>query len=289
MPSLMAAVTSAGRFKAFPESAAARHVDGRASLPTMGRIKPEGAAQDEVSPDVARAVADGRKQRIRDALADSDLFGALADDALDGLIRQGRLTTHRSGAIIFRKGDPAEDLMLVLHGRVKLSSASMHGKEVIFDFIGPGRCLGEMALLEGKARKLDATAVKQSDVFMLRRRDALACIERHPEVAVRTIRMLCARLSRAMEVLEERAQLGLPARTARALLRLASEYGSHEGDVLRIGLKISQGEIAALVGATRETVNRQLCAWCRLGILVVDEGHLTIHRPAALQSAANQG
>ena len=86
---------------------------------------------------------------------------------------------------------------------------------------------------------------------------------------MRIIRVLCARLSRAMEMFEDRIQLGLSSRTARALLRLAREYGSYDGDVMRI-------ELAALVGATREKVNRQLCVWHRSGILVVDEGHLTI-------------
>jgi CRP/FNR family transcriptional regulator, cyclic AMP receptor protein len=100
--------------------------------------------------------------------------------------------------------------------------------------------------------------------------------------------VLCERLSRAMEMFEDRTQHGLSSRTARALLRLASEYGSREGDVLRIGLKISQSEIAALVGATREKVNRQLCAWCRSGILALDEGHWTIRSAAALHSVVEE-
>jgi CRP/FNR family transcriptional regulator, cyclic AMP receptor protein len=185
---------------------------------------------------------------------------------------------------VFRKGEPANDVMIVLHGRIRLSSASRAGKEVLFDFIGPGRCFGEVALIDGTTRRLDATAVKPSAVFTLRRRDLLACLEAHPEVAVRIIRVLCARLSRAMEMFEDRTQLGLSPRSARTLLRLASEYG----DGIRIELKISQSEIAGLVGATREKVNRQLCAWCRSGILAFDEGHLTILDQSALRAIAEE-
>ena len=116
--------------------------------------------------------------------------------------------------------------MIVLNGRIKLSSTSPKGKEVLFGFIEPGHCFGEFALLEGKRRRLDATAVKPSAVFALRRCHVLACLEGHPAVAVRMIRVLCARLSQFMELFEDRPQLGLPSRTARALLRLASEYGS---------------------------------------------------------------
>jgi CRP-like cAMP-binding protein len=141
-----------------------------------------------------------------------------------------------------------------------------------------------MALLESRTRKLDAVAVRPSVVFALRRRHVLACLERHPEVAVRIIRVLCLRLGRAMEMLEDRTQLGLPPRSARMLLRLAREYG----DGIRIDLKVSQSEIAGLVGATREKVNRQLCAWCRSGILAFDEGHLTILDERALRAIAEE-
>jgi CRP/FNR family cyclic AMP-dependent transcriptional regulator len=225
-----------------------------------------------------------RNRWIRESLAEGDVFGALADDELERLIGQGRVATYAGGAVVFRKGDPAEDFLTVLYGRIRLSSTSRNGREVLFDFIGPGRCFGEMALHRGATRKLDATAVKPSAAFTLRSQDVLACLEAHPETAVRVIRVLCARLSRAMEMLEDRTQLGLSTRSARTLLRLASEYGNGT----RIDLKISQTEIAGLVGATRERVNRQLCAWCRCGILAFDEGHLTILDQRALRAIAEE-
>jgi CRP-like cAMP-binding protein len=293
MRSLTTGATSAGRTAACLRGYGVPRLNGQAPFHAIGGAELRSASEDEIRPAVASAagpcaVAEERKRQIRDLLADSDVFGALADDDLDRLIGQGRTATYPGGAIVFRKGDPAENLMIVLCGRIRLSSASWHGREVLFDFIGPGRCFGEGALIDRATRKLEAAAARPSLVFALRRRDVLACLESHPEVAVRIIRVLCERLGRAMEMYEDRTQLGLSSRTARALLRLAGEYGSREGNVVRIGLKISQGEIAALVGATREKVNRQLCAWCRSGILAVDEGHLTIHRPAALHSLAEE-
>jgi CRP/FNR family transcriptional regulator, cyclic AMP receptor protein len=288
----MTAVTSASRSVAcLGEGIRCRnrqahlHFTGHAELAdeSQGDIQPEGAMVAGCC-----SVAEARTGQIRDALADSDVFGALADDELDGLIKQGRSTIYSSGAVVFRTGDPAEELMIVLDGRIKISSASANGNEMIFDFIGAGRCLGECALLDAKIRRREATAVKLSAVFALCRANVLACLEQHPEVAVRIIRVLCERLNRAIEMFEDRTQLGLSSRTARALLRLAREYGSHEGQVVRIGLKISQSELAALVGATREKVNRQLCAWCRSGILAVDEGHWMIYDPAVLHRAAKE-
>ena len=293
MHSLVAGLTSASRSEALLDGHSVRRLDRQTALHARNWTKWSSASHDEIPPETAPAAGRGsaaeeRQRQIRDTLGSSDVFGALADDDLDRLIGQGRTATYPHGAVVFRRGDPAEDLMIVLCGRIRLSSASRHGREVLFDFISSGRCFGEGALIDGTTRKLEATAVKLSVVFALRRRDVLACLEVHPEVAVRTIRVLSERLSRAMEMFEDHAQLGLSARIARALLRLANEYGSQEGDVVRIGLKLSQSDLAALVGATRERVNRQLCAWCRSGILDLDEGYLTMVDQGALRIVADE-
>jgi CRP/FNR family transcriptional regulator, cyclic AMP receptor protein len=282
----MAAVAPEGCSSNFLEADSAGGLNRHRSN-SIGRLRSTGAFWDSIEAKTAGAerppsAAQARERQFRDALAESDMFGALADAELDRLLEQGRIATYRADAPVFRRGDAAEELMIVLHGRIKLSSTSSKGRDLLFDFIEPGHCFGEFALLERRTRKLDATAVKPSAVFALRRRHMLACIEGHPEVAVRLIRVLCARLSRAMEMFEDRAQLGLPSRSARTLLRLASEHGNGK----RIDLKISQTEIAGLVGATREKVNRQLCAWCRCGILDLDDGHLTILDQRALRAIA---
>jgi CRP/FNR family transcriptional regulator, cyclic AMP receptor protein len=273
-------------FDAFRSGTGRDHLDGHLALNSPGRCQLGCDGKEDLGPPGASVAAAAsmieEKRWIRAGLAESDVFGALADAELDRLIVQGGTETYAGGAIVFRKGDPADQLLVVLDGRIRLSSAASNGKEVLFDFIGPGRCFGEVALLDGTTRKLDATAVKTSAVFTLGRSDVLACLEAHPEIAVRIIRVLCARLNRAMEMLEDRTQHALSSRSARTLLRLASEYG----DGMRIDLRISQSEIAGLVGATREKVNRQLCAWCRCGILAIDEGHLLILDHSALRAIA---
>lgn len=277
-------------FDAFRSGTVSDYVDSQLALTSPGRYQLGGNGKDflgrpRATVGAAASMIQKNNHWIRAGLAESDVFGALAEDDLDRLIVRGGTAMYATGAIVFRKGDPADHLIVVLHGRIRISSAASNGKEVLFDFIGPGRCFGEVALLDGTTRKLDATAVKASAVFTLGRRDVLECFEAHPEIAIRIIRVLCARLSRAMEMLEDRTQHGLSSRSARTLLRLASEYG----DGMRIHLRISQSEIAGLVGATREKVNRQLCAWCRSGILAFDEGHLVILDQSALRSIAEEG
>jgi CRP-like cAMP-binding protein len=183
-----------------PHSRALQQVGGNSTEP----LRPPGASIGQTVSGIEE-----RRRRVRARLAESDVFGALAEGDLDRLIGRGRTVTYASGVVVFRKGDPADHLMIVLQGRVSLSSAGSNGKQVLFDFIGPGRCFGEVALIEGTSRKLDATAVRPSTVFTLGRRDVLACLEAHPAIATRIIRVLCARLSRAMEMLEDRTQHGL--------------------------------------------------------------------------------
>ena len=147
MRGLTAAVAGASRSEAFLSGYSVRLVNGRALSHTRGCKKLGSASPNDIQPEPATAtgrgsVAEERHRQIWDGLSHSDVFGALADDDLDRLIGQGRVTTYSRRSVVLRKGDPADDLMIVLCGRIRLSSASRHGKEVLFDFIGSGRCLG---------------------------------------------------------------------------------------------------------------------------------------------------
>jgi CRP/FNR family transcriptional regulator, cyclic AMP receptor protein len=236
----------------------------------------------------SRLRGDERRRWVRNVLADSDLFGALSDDELDRLIARGHISAYGSGGFVFYEGDPGESLMVVLSGRIKISMVSPGGREVILSLIDPGHCCGEMALLDGKPRSADATAAEPSEVFVLERRDVIAIIERHPNVAFRIIGVLCARLRRATDLIADRMLPCTKPRIARALLRLAGDYGSRRAEGIRIDLKLSQGQLGALTGTTRERVNRQLRAWAHSGIIAIDEGYLTIRDPGLLCALAEE-
>ena len=145
MHSLVAGLTSASRSEALLDGHSVRRLDRQTALHARHWTKWSSASHDEIPPETARGptrlggrgapAADPRhpgQRRVRRAEADDDL---------DRLIGQGRTATYPHGAVVFRRGDPAEDLMIVLCGRIRLSSASRHGREVLFDFIGPGAVL----------------------------------------------------------------------------------------------------------------------------------------------------
>jgi len=186
---------------------------------------------------------------------------------------------------LFRKGEPGRELFVLLRGRAKAASESKD-RGTVFDFFEPGEVVGEIALLDGGPRTATVTTVSTCDFLVLGRDELLALLEREPRVAIRMLAACATRLRHTSELVEDAVFLGLPARLAKRLLQLAQEYGAETGAGVRINLKLSQRELGELVGAARESVNRQLGHWEDDGVLRVEGGYVTLLRPQVLTSLA---
>jgi CRP-like cAMP-binding protein len=232
----------------------------------------------------------GERQAINvvEALGESELFGALLDDELAELVRLGTRVRYPAGRTIFEKGDPGDGLMVVLEGRVKIRALSAEGREIVLNFVEPGQIFGEIALLDGKPRTAGVIALELSELFILRRQAVLGFLENKPTIAIRLIGVLCQKLRRTTQMLEENILLNMAPRVARGLLRLAAEHGRRTADGLLIDLKISQSELGAFVGLSRENVNRQLSAWRDGGIVSQRNGRILIHVPKDLEALAGE-
>ncbi|MBV8537957.1 MAG: Crp/Fnr family transcriptional regulator [Alphaproteobacteria bacterium] len=203
------------------------------------------------------------------------------------VLRHARFERYRAMEKIFRKGDPPYGLLAVLKGRVKLSSRSADGKEILFDILESGRIFGEVALLDGKPRAHDATALEDSLLLVLRRQDLLPVLYAQPQLCVHIMTELCGRLRRTDELVEDMHFLGLSSRFGKRLLRLAERFGrpDRHGRV-RIDLALTQQELAGLVGMTRESINKQIGRWRKSGILDFKRGIVTIHDGRRLREIA---
>ena len=204
------------------------------------------------------------------------LFAGLDEAALKLVAGHAHRRRHNAGEVIFRIGSPGQSMMAVLAGTVRITAPSADGKEIVLADFGSGEVFGEMALLDGRERSADAAALTNCDLLVLERRDMLGVLERHPEVSIKLLEVLCERLRRTDEQIGEIAFLGLPTRLAKALLRVAAN-ASHGR------LALSQRELGTMIGATRESVNRCLREWQRRGILQLDEGWIIIRNAAALE------
>ena len=167
-------------------------------------------------------------------------------------------TSLKRGATIFCKGDPGDSVFGVISGTVKISVSSAEGRSAILNLIGAGDTFGEIAVLSGQGRTADAIANTNCEIFVIDRRDFLPFVRSQPALAMKFIELLCARLRRTSEQVEQIILLDLPGRLASALLALTAGRKLHpEGRTI----DITQQEISEMVGMTRESINKQLGVW----------------------------
>jgi CRP-like cAMP-binding protein len=212
------------------------------------------------------------------------LFARLGDSEIDAILAHATVARHSEGDQIFAKGDPGNSMMAVLKGRVMISAPSADGRQVVLTVMREGDVFGEIALLDGNERTADATAAADCELLVVPRRSLLALLERRPDLCIDLLIVLCERLRRTNEQVEDLAFLDLEARIAKVLVRLVEENGkSSTGSV---GVKISQRALGELVGGSRESVNKHLQDWKRSGIIALGKGSIVIRDLDALTALA---
>jgi CRP-like cAMP-binding protein len=209
-------------------------------------------------------------------------IGGVPDAALDRLAAIARPVRHDAGAVLFRRGDPGEGLVLVVDGLVRIHLSTEAGRELTLGLIGPGEPLGEIALIDGGPRSADATALTPVRALLLRHADAARIIGEDAAVASALLRTLAARLRRTTDQAEAVGLRSLPERVAMALLQLAATDPS--------GLvRLPQGQIAALVAATRPKVNAVLAEFRGRGLVEPVRAGLRLRDPDGLRALARGG
>jgi CRP/FNR family cyclic AMP-dependent transcriptional regulator len=219
----------------------------------------------------------------RKALLASPIFQAMQPHELDGILGLAAEQSVPKGTTIFQKGDDGTSMMAVLYGRVRVSTVSTDGKEVTLNVISPGEIFGEIALLDGKPRSADATAIESTRLLVVERRHFLPFLKQNDDLPLRLLSVLCDRLRRTSIALEELALFDLPGRMARLLIKLGVDYGRAGPGGVRIDLRLSQRDISTLVASSRESVNKQLKLWRDDGILDIEAGYLVLRRPDELR------
>ena len=218
----------------------------------------------------------------REALRGCSLFSRLSPAELETVLSHATIRRFARGETIMRRSDPATGMAVILQGRLRISITSAEGEETSLSLLGEGEVVGEIALLDGGTRSTDVTAIEDAVLLMIQRSDFLPLLEGSSDLCLRLMQVLCARLRDANRSVQEIATLGLSERLGRVLLRLAGTYGSRNDRELRLALRLSQKDLATLVGASREKVNRQLRLWEQAGALTREGGYMLIRNPDAL-------
>jgi CRP/FNR family transcriptional regulator, cyclic AMP receptor protein len=223
----------------------------------------------------------------RRLLADCVLFRGLTADEKNILVGRARLRRFQVGETIFLMGAPGDSMMAVLDGSVRISVPSPEGKEIVLTIVHPAEFFGEIAVLDGKERTADATALTACSLAILDRRDILAFLEQHPNGWASFVDVLCERLRRTTIQIAEVALLELPIRLAKALLRMGIAERDPVSGQPQYQIQLSQRELGNIVGATRESVNKCLREWQRTGTVQIEGISIRIMDRAALESLAN--
>lgn len=226
--------------------------------------------------DQARAVSAADKVAL---LRRHILFHDLDLTVCEGLAANAKMKCVARGATIFYKGDPGTCLFAVYHGVVQLAAALAEGKSTVFNQIGRGDIFGEIALLDGQPRTADALALTDCKLLIIERRDFLPLLRSVPELTIKLLELLCARLRCTSEQVEDLTFLDLKGRLAKTLLRFA-KYSPHGREIAA-----SQADLSQSVGMTREMINKQLRAWVKDGWIEVERRRIVLLRPDALAGA----
>jgi CRP/FNR family cyclic AMP-dependent transcriptional regulator len=228
-------------------------------------------------------IAAGQK---RELLARLPLFAGLAPREIDALAAVARSLSVAAREELFHKGDAGTHVYAVVHGTLKVVTTSEEGDDLVFDLLGPGAMIGELAVLCNAERSASVVALSACELLVIERRDLFAFLRSHPEASLALMAVLAQRVRSLSELLEDTLFLNLPVRLAKKLVALAESHGQRTAEGVRIDLKLSQGEWGDLVGATRESINKQLRAWTDEGLIRVDSGYIVIRRPERLASLA---
>jgi CRP/FNR family cyclic AMP-dependent transcriptional regulator len=223
------------------------------------------------------------------ALAGVPLFRELEADVLHQLAGSVRTRRYRRGEVIFHQGDPGDALHVILAGRVKISSPSDSGVEAILATLRPGEFFGALALLDGAPRSASATAIEATETIVLPRDRFRALVDRSAVVRDHVFAELARELRRLTNHVEELHFLDIAGRLASRLARLAEDHGIREPDgSVRLDGPITQGELAAMVGSTRQSVNKLLGMFIDDGLVRLERDAIVVTDLAGLVRASHR-
>ena len=234
--------------------------------------------------DSALREAPDAESQVVEALRRVPLFASLKPQQLAELAQMARRQRFGRDEVVFYQGDNGDSFYVILSGQVKVSVSSPEGQEAILVMLDAGESFGELALLDEQPRSATIEATRPTEVLVMRRDEFHRIIHHHPDVALSLLRVMTKRLRDTDQLVQDAAFLDVAERLAKKLLALVDSHGRRSERGIELDIHLTQQDLAAMIGATRESVNKQLGAFRDRGILAVDRQRITIIKPEALRA-----
>lgn len=198
------------------------------------------------------------------------LFSALDDEAARSLRNSMVALKLNKGQTLFKEGEEGDRLYVVVHGKIKLGRSSSDGRENLLSILGPGEMFGELSLFDPEPRTSTATAVTDARLVSLAHDAVIGLLSSNPQTSLELLRRLAQRLRKSNEVLADLVFADVPGRVAKAIMDLGERFGVQKDDGFHVNHDLTQEELAQLVGASRETVNKALADFAARGWLKLE-------------------
>lgn len=225
-------------------------------------------------------------ETFRRLIAGCFLFEGAPPEAIERLRAASSVAHSSKGTAVFSEGDESDGLYIIASGLVRVWIGEPDGREFTLGLLEPGDALGEIALLDGLQRTANATAMEDTRAILIRRAGFMEALKDQPDLALHLIELLCERLRRNTEDLSGFAFQDLQRRLARKLCDLAMAHGALDGDRVVFNRVFSQSDLATMLGAGREAVNKRLANWAQKGWVKVVSGKLEILQFSEIRKAA---
>ena len=211
-----------------------------------------------------------------EVLAKAGLFQGVEPEAAEALASGLTYGDYSRGESVFTEGEQGDTLFIVMTGKIKIGRRAADGRENMLSVMGPSDMFGELSLFDPGPRTATASVLTDARLASLAHTSLRPWISDRPEIAEQLLRVLARRLRRTNDALADLIFTDVPGRVAKALLGLAERFGSEDGEGLRVHHDLTQEELAQLVGASRETVNKALADFSSRGWMRVDSRAVTI-------------
>ena len=213
------------------------------------------------------------------------LFERISDEVVTGCSELFVQRTYRKRAVLFEQGDPARMVYLIKRGKVRISRTTEDGKEITMAVLGAGDLFGEEVIFEPDVvRTTQATCLEDSYLCMSRMQDLYGIMSRNPLVALNIAKYLQEQRDDALVAVEEISSLKVPDRLVRLFERMAEDHGVGTPLGTRIDVRLTHGQIASLIGSTRETVSLELSNLVKAGRLALDGHFIVLPQPATAKT-----